>query len=144
MADGSGAKDCYLVALVHDGILDAVIRGAEHIGQEERLLVRDVVGYLQQIHVPKRHAHILRLPARKPAREMRVPKEPRRPSPVHGFLNRIPIRRLTLRREPLLAVVALPARDLEACDVALPWLDLFGGDAAANVFGHAAELLMSG
>lgn len=123
LADGSRAPDGDLVALVNGSVLDAVVRRGEHVGQVQRLLVRDVVRNGKQVHVTQGHAHVLGLAACKTAREVRVAEHACRLAAVHCVLGRVGVGALALRRELLLAEEAVAAGDLEGCHVATALLD---------------------
>lgn len=113
LADGPGAEDGDLVARVDGRVLDAVVRRGQHVRQVQGLLVGHAVRDGQQVDVTQRHAHVLGLPAGVPAREVRVPQHARRLPAVHCPLRRIGVGPLALRRQLLVAVEAVPARDLE-------------------------------
>ena len=73
------------VAGLHVAALDRLIARREDVGQEQDLLVGERVGHLERADVGERDPHVLGLPARIPAHQVRVAKNPARRVPEHGL-----------------------------------------------------------
>lgn len=135
----SSAPHGHHIPFLNPRIHHAIPRRRQHIREIQRLLIRHVIRDLQQIHIPKRHARILGLPACEPAREMRVPEHARRAPAVHGVLDGVGVCALALRGLLLLAVVAFPAGDLEGGNDAVAGFPF--GDGGADGVDFPAELV---
>lgn len=139
LSNRSGAPHGYNIAFFDSSIHDTVPRRRQHIRKIQRLLIRHIIRYFQQVDVPKRHARVLRLTTCESAREMRVAEHASRSAAVHGVLDSVGVRALALRRLLFLAVVALAAGDLEGGDNAVTGLPF--GDGGADGVDFAAELV---
>jgi hypothetical protein len=103
------------------------------------LLIRNIIGNLQQVHITKRHTNVLGLATSESASEMRVAKHTSGTSTVHGTLSGVGVCLLTLGRELLFTEEAVTASNLERSDVAPS--DIDARDASADLVNNTAELV---
>lgn len=113
LADRSSAPDGDDVALLYAGIDDSVPAGGEDVGEEETLLIGDIVGEGEEIHVAVGNACVFGLAAGEATGEVGVAEHAGGAATVHGVFDGVGVCLFALGGELLLAVVAFTAGDLE-------------------------------
>jgi hypothetical protein len=139
LANGSRTPNGDNISLVDAGVDNSVPAGADHVREVQSLLIRNIVGKLEKVDVAVGHASELGLAASKATREVRVSEHACGPAAVHGVLNSVRIGALALRRLFLVAVIALPAGDLEGCDHTVTLLQIL--DTRSHLVHDTAELV---
>jgi hypothetical protein len=113
LTNGTGSPDGYDVTLLDTSVDDAVPAGRENVREEEASLIRHVVREREEVHIAKGDASVLGLSTGEATSEMAVAEHACCPAAVHGVLESVGVGLLALRRQLLLAVIAVSAGNLE-------------------------------
>lgn len=107
LTDGTGTPDGNDITLLDTGVDNTVPAGADNIGQVETLLIRNIVGQVQEVDITARNSDIFGLTTSEATSEVRVSEHSGGATTVHGILDGVGVGLLALRRQLLLAVHAL-------------------------------------
>ena len=118
VTDRSGAEDEQRAAVGHVGVLQALPRGRQDVGEEEEPVVGVLVRHLDGQEVGERDAEVLRLAAGDLAVELAVAEEARAGAVL------VVLRGLALAVEALVAHPARAAADVERHDDAVADLEV--------------------
>jgi hypothetical protein len=139
LTDRTSAPNGNDVALVDYGVDNSVPACADHVREVESLLIRYIVGKLEEVHISVRNASVLCLSTSKATSEVGVAEHACGPAAVHGVFDGVAVGALTLRGQLQLAVEAITASDLEACYHAVALLQIL--DLWAHLVYDSAELV---